>query len=424
MQIRRKIKFILHRRHPGQTTGLGIRMRVTMHAQPPVDFPTGININQSEWDESNCHANASCLHASSTNALIDEWRAKINDVFALYELVEKRMPTTAEIKTAFNAAIGRDKPSAKPATDKMTLVRVLDMFTKNVGVQNNWTSATYKKFATTRKYFQKCLPGITLDELDDASLVKIMNRMIAQDKRNSTISKQFFFIRWFLRWANGHGYYNGKLHETFKPKLKGIDGHSKEIIYLTRDELQKVEQQTFTPKQAHLEQTRDVFVFCCYTGLRYSDVAKLRRSDVKDDHINVVTQKTTDALTIELNNHSRAILDKYASFHFPHDIALPVISNQKMNDNLKDIGKMCGFDYIVRIVYYVGNKRVELESPKWSLLTTHCARRTFVVMALQLGIAADVIMKWTGHSSYATMKPYIAIVDELKVQSMEKFNAI
>jgi integrase len=73
-------------------------------------------------------------------------------------------------------------------------------------------------------------------------------------------------------------------------------------------------------------------------------------------------------------------------------------------------------------VYFQGHERHEQVFPKWALLTTHCGRRTFVVTALQLGIPSEVIMKWTGHSDMKAMKPYMAIVDELKAKAMERFN--
>jgi len=424
MQIRRKIKFILHRRHAGQTTGLGIRMRVTMHAQSPVDFPTGITIDESDWNESGGYANASCLHASSTNATIDEWRSTINDVFARYELIEKRMPTPDEIKDTFNIAIGRKNETPVAKETPTDFFKVFDKFMHDVGIQNNWTDATHTKFKTLKKYFKKVHPRMTFDKLDDAAMVKMMTYFSNMGMRNTTIAKQLAFIRWFIRWSHNHGYYSGMVHETFRPKFKGSETASKEIIYLTLDELQRMENFQFAKDEFGLEHARDVFVFCCYTGLRYSDAAKLRRSDIKNDAIHVVTQKTTDSLTIELNAHARAILDKYKEFHFPDDIALPVISNQKMNEHLKVIGKKCEFNDTIRIVYYIGNVRHEDTLPKWELLTTHCARRTFVVTALQLGIAADVIMKWTGHSCYNAMKPYIAIVDDLKSRSMQKFDTI
>ena len=213
MQIRRKIKFILHRRHAGQTTGLGIRMRVTMRAQSPIDFPTGITIDESDWDESKGYAIASCLHASSTNATIDEWRSIMNDVFARFELIEKRMPTSDEIKDAFNTAIGRktETPVIKDApTD---FYKVFDKFIADVGVQNNWTSATTTKFKTLKKQFKKVHPKMTFAELDDAALVKMMKYFSDSGMRNTTIAKQLSFIRWFIRWSHHHGYYTGMIHE-------------------------------------------------------------------------------------------------------------------------------------------------------------------------------------------------------------------
>jgi integrase len=397
-------------------------MRVTVRAQKPIDFPTGITIDESEWNTSKGYANASCVHASSTNAMIDKWRSVMNDVFARYELIDKRIPAPDEIKDAFNIAIGRK--TEKPVKDVPTdFYRVFDKFITEVGAQNNWTKATTTKFKTLKKHFQAAHPKMTFDQLNDAALVKLMKHFSNTGMRNTTVAKQLSFVRWFIRWSHNHGYYSGMVHETFRPKIKGSDA-SKEIIYLNLDELQTLENHIFEPTESALEHVRDVFVFCCYTGLRYSDAAKLRRSDVKEDHIRVITQKTTDALIIELNTHARAILDKYNGFHFRDDMALPVISNQKMNEHLKTIGRMCGFNDTIRCVYYIGNVRYEDAVPKWQLLTTHCARRTFVVTALQLGIAADVIMKWTGHSSYNAMKPYIAIVDELKSLSMQKFDTI
>ena len=137
-----------------------------------------------------------------------------------------------------------------------------------------------------------------------------------------------------------------------------------------------------------------------------------------------MTQKTTDGLRIELNDFSRAILAKYSDFQKDshHGKALPVITNQKMNEALKDIGKAVGIDTPIRIVYYAGSDRREEVHPKWELLTTHCARRTFVVNALRLGIPAEVIMKWTGHSDYKSMKPYIDIADKAKADAMKLFD--
>ena len=94
---------------------------------------------------------------------------------------------------------------------------------------------------------------------------------------------------------------------------------------------------------------KNVFLFQCYTGIRYSDLENLRKCDVHDKYIEITTIKTVDSLRIELNTHSRAILKKYAPFEFPNGKALPVVSNQKMNTYLHELCKLAGFDEPIRI---------------------------------------------------------------------------
>lgn len=209
---------------------------------------------------------------------------------------------------------------------------------------------------------------------------------------------------------------------TWLPKFKGTDGNQKEVIHLTWDELMNLYNFKLPETKQYLERVWDVFCFECFTSLRYSDVANLCRSDIKENHISIITQKTSDGLRIELNKYSRAILDKYKDFHFPGGKALPVISNVRMNIYLKELGELAGLNEPQRVVYFMGNERKEEVYKKWEVLTTHCGRRTFIVNALYLGIPAEVVMKWTGHSNYSAMKPYIKIVDELKEQEMNKFN--
>lgn len=93
-----------------------------------------------------------------------------------------------------------------------------------------------------------------------------------------------------------------------------------------------------------------------------------------------------------------------------------------MNDYIKELGELCGIDEPQSVTYYVGNKRVDEVYPKYELLGTHAGRRTFICNALSLGIPAQVVMKWTGHSDYKAMKPYIDIADKIKADAMNKFN--
>ena len=209
--------------------------------------------------------------------------------------------------------------------------------------------------------------------------------------------------------------------QTFKPKLKTTQ---KKVIFLTPDELTKIRKCQIPSDKQYWERVRDVFLFCCFTGLRYSDAHNLKKSDVKGDHIEVTTIKTTDSLIIELNKTSRAILEKYKDVDLEENKALPVVTNQRMNDYVKELGELAGIDEQIRETYYKGDERIDEVRPKYKMLGTHTGRRTFIVNALSLGIPANVVMKWTGHSDYKAMKPYIDIVDEIKAQSMSKFDAL
>lgn len=249
--------------------------------------------------------------------------------------------------------------------------------------------------------------------------------------RNSTILKQIKFLKWFLKWAVGAGYNKNLAFTSFSPNLKISE---KKVIFLDWTELMAVYNLDFSIAKDNdgtilepetvkaLDRVRDVFCFCCFTSLRYSDVANLKRTDIKANEIVITTIKTSDTLTIELNDYSREILARYESEVYPNNKALPVISNQKMNDRLKEVAELCGLDTPITITYYKGNKRIDEVYPKYALIGTHCGRRTFICNALSLGIAPQTVMKWTGHSDYKSMKPYIDIADAEKKKAMSLFN--
>lgn len=423
MHIIYKIKFLLHKRRSDDRERLAVRMRVTIHGKRPMDFPTGHHADVANWNAASGRAMIGTPDADAINRLCDEWTTITNDIFARYELVEKRVPECGEFRDLFNDTIGRPTAITRSMDDAHPdFYTAFDRFVSEQGMQNQWTDGTFEKFHAVRAHLYSFDNLLNWETLSERKLQSYTEHLLDGGMVNTTLAKHLAFVRWFLRWANQRGYYAGRLHETFKPKLKGTNGDCSEIIYLTKDELDTIRNHVFPPNEPGLERCRDVFVFCCFTGLRYSDVAKLRRSDIQPDAFTTTTKKTRDTLHIELNRTSRAILDKYANETFPDGKALPVISNTKMNAYLKRIGIECGLETPTRIVYFQGNRRIEQVMPKWQLLTTHVARRTFVVMALRLGIPAEVIMKWTGHSDFKSMKPYIAIVDELKRNAMHKFD--
>ena len=194
-----------------------------------------------------------------------------------------------------------------------------------------------------------------------------------------------------------------------------------DVVYLDENELKAVRNHDFSNNPS-LDRVRDVFVFCCYSGLRYSDVENLKRSNIRNNKMYITTIKTSDRLEIDLNDITRSILDKYKNCQFQDNKALPVISNQKMNDALEKMAIACKIDTPIEKTIFKGNERISITVPKYELVRTHTARRTFVCTAIRLGISPTIIMKFTGHKDYDTMKKYIGAMDKEKSEAMKLFN--
>ncbi len=327
-----------------------------------------------------------------------------------------------QVKEAFNeqVKIKTPVPAEEQISEEVRFWDVYDTFIKETGRLKSWTKASYQKFAAVRKHLLDFDRNVNFSTFDESGLNRYMNYLQTKlSMLNSTVDNQIAFVKWFLRWSYEKGYHDNTGYITFRPKLKDTQ---KKVIFLTDAELDTIKNYAIPPTKQYLERVRDVLIFCCYSGLRHSDVYNLKKSDIKDEHIEITTVKTADSLIIELNNHSRAIWNKYKDVAFPDNKALPVISNQKMNDYIKELGELAGVDTPVRITQYRGNEREDVVLPKYQLLSTHTGRKTFICKALALGIPVQIVMKWTGHSDYKTMKPYIDIADEIRASAMNKFN--
>ena len=428
MNIKRNIIFTLESRKKDGVLiveNVPIRMRVNF-ASKRIEFTTGYRIDAAKWDSDKQRVRNGCSNklkqpASEINASLLGYYTEVQEIFKKFE-VEEIMPTPEQIKEAFNAL---HKPIEEVKQRKSTpnaFYKAFDEFVRDCGRQNDWTDSTYEKFAAVKNHLMNFRDELTFDFFDERGLNNYVTYLRdVKEMRNSTIGKQLSFLKWFLRWAFKKGVHQNNAYDSYKPKLKSTQ---KKIIFLTWEELNKLREFEIPAAKRALDRVRDVFLFQCFTGLRYSDVFNLRRSDIKGDHIEVTTVKTSDSLIIELNNHSKAILDKYKDVAFEDDKVLPVITNQKMNDYLKELAELAGIDEPVRQTYYRGNERIDEVTPKYALLGTHAGRRTFICNALALGIPPQVVMKWTGHSDYKAMKPYIDIADDIKANAMSKFNQL
>ena len=429
-----------------------IRMRVSFNSQR-IDFKTGHSIlDMAYWDDSSGlvkdgYKGPKGETTVSINNSLRNYRDQMDTAFKYYEAMDI-IPTLSQIQKKYEDRLSgvipkRPEPEKKKLEQKPKepdLFTVFDKFTRKCGEKNAWTIATFEKMSALKADLQNFGPKVKLSELDEDALTRFVGYLRDEKKvfpakkkkdadeddeekavqvglNNTTIKKKLEYLTWFLRWARDVGYPVNPAFKTFKPTLKQTQ---KPIIYLTKEELQRVKDLDLS--NSKLEPVRDIFLFCCFSSLRHSDADNLRRSDIKGNHMNVTTIKTGDSVSIELNDITKAILEKYKDVPFKDNKALPSFTNQAMNRSLKDLCQLAEIDEPIRITTYKGNVRTDTVHPKWELVGTHTGRRTFIVQALSMGISPNIVMKWTGHSDYKAMKPYIDIVDSIKAESMTKFN--
>ena len=233
---------------------------------------------------------------------------------------------------------------------------------------------------------------------------------------NTSINNNVKYLKAFLNATFEQG-----LHEYahFK-RFRKLEAIAPDVVYLTIEEVASLTELQLN-HIPYLAQTRDIFLFGCETSLRFSDIKALRSEQVKKDHLLITTQKTADLLSIPLSPLAQSIIARYAGR--ADGRALPVISNQKTNAYLKILGKIAHIDTPTTITQQKGSERITTTHPKYELICTHTARRTFVTLALETGVRPEVVMNFTGHKDYKTLHRYLKITDAVaKVEIKKYFN--
>ena len=408
-----------------------VRLRVKWEgSRRIIAVNVGCRVNVGRWDPETQRCIPRSFHgarrtpAASINSELDRYAEAVAEAFKHFEALGV-VPSKDELRAKLTEELGLGVPQ------DVGVFRAFDMFVAERGARNCWSDRTYQKLWGVKNHLLAWDPELTWEGFKEEGLYAFVSHLRSQTRVNkraasgvtsikdTTVEKNLSALRWFLIWADRRGLLPYKDYQEFKPKLQKLDDP---IIFLDWEELMTLYKYDIPEEKATLRAVRDVFCFCAFTSLRYSDVHALRWADVHDGYIRVTTVKTSADLVIELNDYSEDILGRYVDEAYPDDKVFPVLSNQKMNVRLKEVCKFCGIARLVRVSEIQNGQRVDLLLPKWSLMSTHAGRRTFISNALMMGIPPNVVMRWTGHADYNSMKPYIAIADSVKAREMEKFN--
>ena len=352
-----KVLFYLKKGSEKKNGEVMIMARITIDGKL-CQFSTKQSIQPDNW--SITAGKAKGRDAGRINALLDDIRSSLNTIY--HEMQRRDNYVTAEkVKNEF---LGHSESHET----------ILSLFQKHnddvkqlVGISK--TIATYRKYDVTRRHIDELIKSTS--NVSDISIKEISPMFITA-------------FELYLRTACKCGYNTtAKFMQFFK-----------RIIIIARNNGILVGD-PFASYKIRLENVRDLFVFSCFCGLAYSDVANLRQENIQksfDGNLWIITKrvKTNTDVNVPLLDIPKMILKKYKG-KLPDGKILPVISNQKLNAYLKEIADICGIK---------------------KNLTFHLARHTFATTTtLSKGVPIETVSKMLGHTNIETTQIYARITN-------------
>ncbi len=333
------------------------------------------------------------------------------DIYNNFTLEYKREPEVNELKVLFSKKMFHDgiiyeKPTNKTFFDFFDdLIKVRK---ENKKVSRQRISIYRNTYNLLKEYERETKDLIAFERFDE--LFSVNFKSFLENKKKfapNTIHKHFNVIRTVLNNAVTKNYNVNKEYKSsdFMPEKEETFE-----IALTIEEVEALQKFDFSNNKKY-ERVRDLFVVACYTGLRFSDLKRLKKENLKGKYLSIVQEKTKKKnplpVIIPILEPVKEIFEKY-NYNLPNEI-----SNQKMNLYLKEMAKETGlFDDEVTYNRIIGGKQITISHSKYNEIKTHTARRTFCTMSYLLGVPTQAIMAISGHKTEKSFLKYLKVENE------------
>ncbi len=362
-------------------------------------YSTGQKIHPKNWNFNDQKAKSlrGFKEAETINFLLDELKAAANNAYRTL-LLEGSTPTPELIKQRLNQALKKEDVSSKDLAD----------FAHKTLESSNRKASTKRAIKQTIRLlndFKKSTgKGLHFDTIDLDFYDKYVSYAKSCGYSQNTIGNHIKNVKVFMREAFERG-----LTKNLSFKSRGFKKLEEEStnIYLSSDEIRRFEELDLS-ESPRLEKVRDLFLVACHTGLRFSDLSQLRKENInhKKRFLQIRTQKTDETVVIPINSSFNKMIEKYDG-GFP-----PAISNEKMNEYLKELAEKVKLNQKIEIVSTKGGERHREIFKKHELVTVHTARRSFATNAYLANVPTISIMKITGHKTEKAFLKYIKISQE------------
>ncbi len=257
-----------------------------------------------------------------------------------------------------------------------------------------------KNYTMVKKEIQELRPGLRWDDINMVFYDNYVESLTKKGLAKNTIGDHIKHLKTFCNAAYLRGEHTNITFKRFKkPNEESFN------VYLDEEELDALFKLDLS-KSPYLERVRDVFLVGCWTGCRFSDIAKVCSENIKGEIVTLEQEKTKTLVKIPLHPVVKTILEKYNG-------KLPeMITNQKFNEFLKQVVKRAQIEDKVIKGITKGGKRESKEYKKWQLISSHSARRSFATNLYKSGFPSFSIMKITGHKTETSFLKYIKVSEE------------
>jgi integrase len=381
------------------------------HKKEVTYFTTHKNIEDKYWDDKAQLVKRSYSGSDRFNIYIKTIKQKVEDIVNGL-LIAGEEPNKDYVKRLYNE--GKETQEQKKQYTFFEYVEVYLELSKK-----HKTEGTIKAYKTSinqlKKYEKYAKVKLDWHNIDMSFYYDFLDFYTSiQGLTNNGFGKVIKIIKVILNDATEKGY-NTNLsyqHRNFKTIKEEVNN-----IYLSENEIEQLIQLDLTQNKT-LERVRDLFVFGCYTGLRFSDFSQVKPEYIVDNKLRIKTIKTDEWVTIPLLEQVQNIMEKYKD----NANSLPKSCvNQTMNRHLKEIGELAKINDSELKIRNKGKERVEESYHKWQLICTHTARRSFATNMFKRGVPSRVIMKITGHRTEKAFSSYIKISQEENAELMLKY---
>lgn len=390
------IRFNLKLKQINKKEQAAIQCRITFNKKRK-DFATGLFVIPEHWNTKKQKLLDTSDQEEYINIQLSLIKNKINKAFLMLQIKEEPF-TVNDIYNSFKG---------KSLKKDMGIIEVYDQHNERIKrlIGKEIVLVTYQKYLESEKHLKDFIrykfstSDKPLRELK-MSFINDYNYYLQTEKnfQQSTLNKAIQRFRKVVKFAIGNDYLDKDPFLLYRAKTV-----KKEIIFLTQEELKKLEQQSFEIKR--IQVIKDCFVFCCYTGLAFKEMSNLKKEHLVKGHdgmdwIKIKRQKTNKTVSIPILPKAQRIINLYSG---EDERVFPRISNARFNGYLKEIADVVGIT---------------------KNLTHHMARRTFAsTVLLYNNVPMEIVSELLGHTKLATtQQSYGKIVQKKVSEEMRRLN--